>query len=79
MAKKAMKSMKKKGSMKKAMKSMKKKGTMKRRKAMKVSKIAKGKRAKWIARRSGAIVERSWSDRWGRGRKARSMWTIDVD
>merc|ERR1719470_282014 len=32
--------------MKKAMKSMKKKGTMKRRKAMKVSKIAKGKRAK---------------------------------
>ena len=46
MAKKAMKSMKKKGSMKKAMKSMKKKGTMKRRKAMKVSKIAKGKRAK---------------------------------
>merc|ERR550534_548146 len=41
-----MKSMKKKGSMKKAMKSMKKKGTMKRRKAMKVSKIAKGKRAK---------------------------------
>merc|ERR550534_1886458 len=46
MAKKAMKSMKKKGSMKKATKSMKKKGTMKRRKAMKVSKIAKGKRAK---------------------------------
>merc|ERR550534_1247195 len=41
-----MKSMKKKGSMKKAMKSMKKKGTMKRRKAMKVSKIAKGNRAK---------------------------------
>merc|ERR550534_273312 len=32
--------------MKKAMKSMKKKGTMKRHKAMKVSKIAKGKRAK---------------------------------
>merc|ERR1719505_148612 len=41
MAKKAMKSMKKKGGMKKA-----KKSTMKRRKAMKVSKIAKGKRAK---------------------------------